>query len=136
VSTPEQIVSSEIAAAIGARPGLRIWRNNTGTAYQPISDAGRVALQRLMRTPGMLRPVNYGLTGSTDYIGLAAAKCPACGTGPVGRFVALEVKSLKGTLSEQQRRFGVMVQSLGGIWIPARSAEEARAGIERELREG
>lgn len=135
MATPEQVVSADIAVAIGSRPGLRIWRNNTGVAYQPVSDAGRAALQRLLRTPQMLRPVNYGLPGSTDYLGLAACRCPKCGTGPLGRFVGLEVKAGRGKLSDQQRRFGEMVQSLGGIWIPARSADEARAGVERELRE-
>lgn len=127
MSTPEQVLSSEIVAAVGALPGLRLWRQNTGVAYQPISDAGREALRQLARRPGMVRPVHYGLPGSTDYIGLVA---------PRGRFVGLEVKTERGRLSEQQGRFGAMVQSLGGIWIPARSVDEARDGVARALREG
>lgn len=135
MSTPEQILSSEIAAAIGAREGLRIWRNNTGRGYVPISDAGRAALLALLRRPGMIRPIDFGVPGSTDYLGIAAARCRACGEGPVGRFVGLEVKTKDGRVSTQQQRFGEMIRSLGGIWIIARSADDARDGIERELRE-
>lgn len=134
MATPEQIVSAEIAAAIGAIPGLRVWRNNTGRGVVALSPAGDVALRQLVARR-LARPIAFGLPGSTDYLGLAACRCSSCGSR-TGRFVGLEVKSEHGRLSEQQRRFGEMVQSLGGIWITARTAEEARERIGRELREG
>lgn len=134
MSTPEQVLSSRIIAAIGAKPGLRVWRNNTGTAHVPTSDAGRAALLKLQRQ-GLARPITFGLPGSTDYLGIAACRCPSCGGGPLGRFLGLEVKTEDGRLSVQQQRFGNMVQSLGGIWIVARTVDDAQSGIERELRE-
>lgn len=134
MATPEQIVSAEIAATIGALPGIRLWRNNTGRGVVALSPAGAAALQQLVARR-LARPITFGLPGSTDYVGLGNCKCRECGTA-TGRFIGLEVKAEHGRLSEQQRRFGEMVQSLGGIWITARTAEAARASVERELREG
>lgn len=47
----------------------------------------------------------------------------------VGRFVALEVKSVKGTQSEAQRAFQSRVTALGGLYILVRSADELRNAL-------
>jgi len=59
------------------------------------------------------RPFKAGLTGSSDI--LACIK---------GRFVGIECKTGKGSLSTPQRRFRDAVAKAGGIFIEARSVDQ------------
>lgn len=106
--TPEREIQHEIRLKIGALPDVVLWRNETGAAKH-IGPRGRA------------QHVRYGLcVGSADLIGV----------GPGGRFLALEVKTTTGTVTEEQRMFLELVRSKGGIAAVVRSVDEALAVIE------
>lgn len=88
--------------------GLVIWRNNVG-----IAEHGRSR-------------VRYGLApGSSDLIGIRQSD---------GRFVAIEVKSERGKVTDAQAAFLACVERAGGIAIVARSVEDVREALRRGLR--
>lgn len=79
-------------------PGWVLFRNNTGVAYNKNG-----------------RPVQFGLCkGSADLIGW----------NPDGRFVAIEVKGPKSTVTHEQQRFINAVNHAGGIGVIARSIDD------------
>ena len=85
-------------------PDLVLWRNNVG--HGVLSDG---------------RHIDYGLAvGSADLIGVCA-----------GRFFALEVKSERGRVSDDQQRWCALVRSKGGFAAVVRSVEDALAAVER-----
>lgn len=96
----ETALVKQILLAIGGRPDVRVWRNNTGCL---IDDRGR--------------PVKFGLQGSADIIGLIK---------PSGRFLAIECKMPKGHQSDQQKAFQSMIESMGGVYVLARSLEDVK----------
>lgn len=96
---------------LGSRPDFRCWRNNVG--------AMRGANGRVVR---------FGLPGSADIMGVlqVVALGPRVGEGRrVGVFVAIELKSATGRMTPDQERFRAMVLHLGGVYILARSADQA-----------
>jgi len=85
-----------------SRAGARVFRNNVGQARYKN------------------HVVRYGLApGSSDLIGWT----------PDGRFLALEVKTKRGRLTEQQAAFLDAVRAAGGVAACVRSPEEALAAI-------
>jgi hypothetical protein len=84
------------------------WRNNIGTA---------------VLTGGARVRYGVGNPGGADLLGLFA-----------GRFVAVEVKTPAGRLTEDQRRFQHLVERKGGVYAVCRGADDARALLVR-LRE-
>lgn len=77
-----------------------VWRANTGWAWPTDESA---------------RPVHFGVSGQPDILGVT----------PSGRGLGVEVKSVRGRQSEQQRRFQKAWEAHGGLYILARSAAEA-----------
>lgn len=113
----ESQILREVMLALGSRPDVRIWRNNTGVA---LTKDGR--------------RIKFGLArGSSDLIGL---KTETVTEGMVGRrvgvFTAVELKSEDGRLSPQQERFIECVRRFGGRAITARSLEEVEKLLEIE----
>jgi hypothetical protein len=109
-STPEGRLLRRIVEALRGESDLLVWRNTVGVGEH---DGRRVT---------------YGLAlGSSDLIGLLA---------PRGRFVALEVKTPDGRLTEHQARFLERVRQHGGIAAVVRSVDEARATIAQARQEG
>jgi hypothetical protein len=104
----EAAIMREIMLALGRRPDVRIWRRNVGLAV-PV---------------GRREPVRFGLPGQADLSGIV---------GPEGWVLEVEVKAPRGRLSDAQRGWGAMIESLGGIWIVARSAEEAVGALDAAL---
>ena len=102
----EHEIQQRILLALGAKPGVRVWRNNTG-ALTDIN--GRL--------------VKFGLQGSADILGILA---------PNGRFLGIEVKSATGRQSDQQRNFQTMIESHGGLYILARSVDDAVSRLREE----
>ena len=103
VKRPESALQQDIMLAVSAA-GHRLWRNNVG--------GWRDSDGRWVRT---------GLAvGSADLIGIRADD---------GRFLSIEVKSARGRLSDDQRRWLEMIRAFGGVAAEVRSIEEALAAI-------
>lgn len=77
-------------------PRAFFWRANTGAAKTP---------------QGF---VHFGCPGQADVLGLAA-----------GRFIAIELKTERGRQRPEQRAFQARVKEAGGVYILARSLEQA-----------
>ncbi|WP_287602702.1 VRR-NUC domain-containing protein [Thiothrix sp.] len=70
---------------------------------------------------GETRYVRYGWVGCSDIIGMLTD----------GRFLAIEVKSRTGRLSEEQAAFLDCVNAGGGVGIVARSVDDVIKGLTR-----
>lgn len=127
----------KVMLKLGAQKWLKIWRNNTGQAWQ----GKRFGLKRGTRVvdemgrsiviePGDIlikgaRPVNFGLAGSGDIAGIIA---------PHGIMIYIETKYGRYKQTEQQKRFAKMIQDMGGIYIVARDPELVESQIIDEMR--
>lgn len=107
----ESDIQNAIMIAL-SEAGCTVWRNNVGTGWQG----------RMSRTKGGSvilddpRPLHAGLcVGSSDIIGITAD----------GRFLAVEVKTKTGRVSDEQQRFIDAVRRKGGVAGVARSVEDA-----------
>lgn len=96
----ESHVVHAILAAWGAHPRLRIARVNTGAA--------------LLRG----RLVRFGVPGTADICGLIA---------PSGRLLMIECKTATGKQRAAQVTMQRVVTAMGGLYVVARSLEEADA---------
>lgn len=100
----ESTIQKQIMVAL-SEAGCMVWRNNTGV---------------LKNAAGI--PIKFGLCpGSSDLIGIC----------PQGRFLAVEVKTPTGRVSEAQQRFIDAVRAAGGLAGVARSVEDALAIIDQ-----
>jgi len=108
-SPSEHEIQQRIRLACG-RGTVRLWRNNTGAL---VDQQGRF--------------VRFGLCkGSSDLIGLRSLEImPELVGQRLAQFVALEVKTAQGVLSQEQQAFLRLVQQLGGVGAVCRSVEEA-----------
>ena len=102
MSGPEAHVQHAILKAWGAHPRLRIARINTG---------GAVLRGRFVR---------FGVPGTADICGIIA---------PTGRMLMIEVKALTGKQREAQVTMQRVVTAMGGLYVVARSLEEADAAL-------
>ena len=111
MANDETTLQQQIRLALGTRPDLRLFRNNTGTLPDP-------------RTG---RPVQFGLArGSADLIGLRTVTITPDMVGQqVAVFTSIEVKTPKGRPTAEQQNWLNMVRSLGGIAGIARSVRDA-----------
>lgn len=121
----EKILQTQILKAIGARPDLRVWRQNTGQSWTGNQVVRIAAPGSYPVEPGdvvirQAHPIRFGLPGSADIFGIMQ---------PSGRFLAIEVKAPKGRVTEEQKRFLGMVRAMGGVAIVARSVEEVIARL-------
>lgn len=109
----EAQLQDEIRLAVAQLDGVVLWRNNVGVGRVGRSDA----------------PVRFGLAvGSADLVGLVTMP------DGKGRFIAMEVKTQDGRLSEEQSRWLNLVRSLGGLAVVVRSVEDALAAVEAARR--
>ncbi len=127
----------KVMLKLGAKKWLKIWRNNTGQAWQ----GKRFGLKRGTRVVDEMgrsiiiesgdilikgaRPVNFGLAGSGDIAGIIA---------PHGIMIYIETKYGRYKQTEQQKRFAKMIQDMGGIYIVARDPELVESQIIDEMR--
>ncbi len=112
MASPASVLTAKILARHGARPDLRLWRNETGLFW-----AGEVAGRT--RGGGLLlrhaSRVMAGLCkGSADLIGITNT----------GRFIGLEVKAGKDVLKPHQRAWLELIAELGGIAEVVSSVED------------
>ena len=95
----EAKAQAEIMLYLGTLSHVRVWRQNTGKAEL----RGRV--------------VQFGVPGQADISGIVA---------PHGRRLEIECKSATGRLRTQQRKFGEMIERMGGLFVVARSVEDVK----------
>ena len=108
----ERDVQYEIRTGLGLREDIVLWRNSSGLATHE----------------GTGRKQRFGLVpGAADLIGIHTVD-------GVGLFFALETKSSRGTLSNNQRLFCNLVRTRGGIFVSARSLEAVEQGLVEERR--
>lgn len=75
--------------------------------------------------------VRFGLAkGSSDLIGFLTLEPPIV-PYKIARFISLEVKTLTGVVSPEQKMWITMVQNRGGFACVVRSVEDALAAVER-----
>lgn len=100
MSNPETIIQNQIRLALGASPLVVLWRLNQGRF------AGADNLPRF-----------YGLIpGASDLLGIIRT---------TGRFIALEVKTSRGRVSEEQAQFITLVNASRGYAAVVRSVDQA-----------
>jgi hypothetical protein len=127
-----QEIQQRILLALG-HGSTRLWRNNVGTGWA--GQATKVTtgnLQAICATlrPGDVvirhgRPLHAGLcVGSSDLIGLRSM---VVNGQRIAQFVALEVKSAKGSASQEQAAFLSAVNGFGGCAGIVRSVGDAQA---------
>lgn len=107
----EADIQAAIQLAIGALPGVRVFRNTVGLGWQ-----GEIVNRTADRIT-LLRPraVTFGLApDSADLIGWRQ-----------GRFLALEVKTAIGRATAGQQRFIDAVRATGGCAGIVRSVDDA-----------
>jgi hypothetical protein len=113
VSNTETVIQQRIRLALGQVPGLRLFRNNTGSLPDPRT--GRL--------------VTFGLAkGSADLVGWRTVTVTPDMVGQrIALFVSMEIKTSTGRLSAPQRHWLQAVQADGGIAGVVRSEAEAQA---------
>ncbi|WP_287028302.1 VRR-NUC domain-containing protein [Herbaspirillum sp.] len=117
--TPEARIQREVMLAL-SQAGCLVWRQNTGQAWQ----GKQLHKARDQITLGQCRPVHFGLCkGSSDVLGIA----------PGGAFLAVEVKTKTGRVTQEQQNFIVAVNRAGGIGFVARSADDALTQLGERL---
>lgn len=95
-------LKGEVLVALSAR-GCFVWNNPTGLAC-PV---------------GTTRPVRYGLPGAPDIIGIL----------PGGKTLAVEVKTGRGRVTEDQQRWHDKARGMGALVIVVRDLAELDAYI-------
>lgn len=109
-STLEKKVENDILEFLLWYPG-KFWKNNSVGVYDPIKKCYRKAKSK------------HIINGVSDILGVMN-----------GRFIAIEVKSAKGRLSESQKDFIHEVKQHGGIAFVARSIQDVKDNLEDEAK--
>lgn len=97
MSNPETVLLQVMRLELAKIPGVILYRNNIGHDSRTHVDYG-------IQNPG-----------GSDLIGLCHG----------GRFVAIEVKTMTGVVSQAQRQFISIVRKNGGLAGVARSVQDA-----------
>ena len=114
MANPETIIKNKILIALGRIAGM-FWNHPTGVAQS--------------LTPPYAK-VRYGLNGSPDIIGVTPVTVTAEMVGrTVGVAVGIEVKTDTGRQSQQQKNFQVAFTKAGGVYILARSVDDAISSL-------
>lgn len=116
----EKAILNEALVAVSALPRTLVYRNNSGAAWQGKQVEARIG-EMIRVEPGMMilrdaRPVRFGLTGSGDIMGVVD-----------GQAASIEIKDATGKQSTEQHNFERAWTKAGGIYVLARSSEDAIA---------
>lgn len=119
---------------------MRVFRNHVGLGWQGevvrFARSGKVLVEPGDVLVRKARPLSAGLcTGSSDLIGWKTVDITPDMLGRrVAIFAAIEGKSERGRLREEQERFLAVVRRAGGIAVEAREVEETVAQINEQRR--
>jgi hypothetical protein len=114
---PERSLQQKILLAVGSRPDCRLFRQQAG--HVPVLDSRDV--KRAKQLGLRVRYMQLAPVGAADLTGITDD----------GRRIELEVKTPKGALSQDQRRWGEMIQKFGGVYGVVRSVDEANEVVDR-----
>lgn len=119
----ETDIVQRIRLAIGATSDVRVWRNNSCSGWGG-ELASKTPDRAIILNP---HPIQAGLcAGSSDLIGFKSVRITPDMVGrTVAVFMAIEVKTTTGKVTEDQNNFLNFVRSQGGISGVARSPEDA-----------
>jgi len=106
MATPEKAIETSILRYLNTLPGGFFWKNNQTGVWDP--------KRKVFRKSKNI----YAINGVADILGCYH-----------GKFIAIEVKSEKGRLSDSQKRFIENIEKVGGIAFVARGAKEAAEKI-------
>jgi hypothetical protein len=114
----EKKILNDSLIAVTALPDTMAWRNNTGMAWQGeeirCGVGQTLVVQRGMKILRDARPVQFGLLGSGDIMGVTN-----------GQAWALEIKDAKGRQADSQMKFQRAFELAGGKYKLVRSADDA-----------
>jgi hypothetical protein len=94
-----QKLLDEILLAIGSCPDIRVWKRVVGFDEK--------------------RKIHYGIKGESDIDGIKMG----------GQRICIEVKTGNAVQTKEQKVFQAMIEKFGGLYILARSVEDALNGI-------
>lgn len=119
----EKAILNDSLIAVSALPDTMAWRNNTGMAWQGeelrVGVGQMVRVERGMKILRDARPVQFGLLGSGDIMGVT-----------FGRAWAIEVKDAVGRQQDSQIKFQRAFELAGGKYQLVRSAEAALSFVQ------
>lgn len=101
----EKEIENAILDYLTILPGC-YWKNNSVGVYDPV--------KKVHRKPG-----KHHRNGTSDILGIDSN----------GRFIAIEVKTAKGRLSENQKIFIDDINKHGGLAFVARSVDDVREAL-------
>lgn len=137
----ETNISQRIKLA-GAETATKLLRNNRGLFYtldavpSLMAAFARGGLKAAKQLVSALRKVAAGLDfkGSSDLIGWTIVEItPEMVGKKLAVFTAVEVKTATGQESEDQAKFGALIERDGGIYILARSPEDFLNGMKNKF---
>ncbi len=101
---------------IGGMPGIRIFRNNVGFAYQGVIESIKHPIRVVIKN---FRCIKFGLLkGSGDFIGWKSVTVtPEMVGQKVAIFLSVEAKSETGKRSPDQINWAEIVKNAGGIAV-------------------
>lgn len=103
--TPEKAIQNTILDWLRLQPECFAWQNDTRPVYDP--------------TKGCFRALGkYAMRGASDIIGMWG-----------NRFLAIEVKAGKNTMTQEQRLFLLEINRRGGIGFVAHSLDQVIAAL-------
>ena len=117
MKNPHSVLKRETLLELSASGLGRFWNNETGVAIAAHFSGGDWKPEHTTRV------IRFGLIGSSDIYGILNG----------GFFFGGEIKTGKGVQTDQQKNFGKMITSQGGLYIVIRSAVEAVKDIEKFL---
>lgn len=113
----ESSIQKRVMAAIGARDGVLVWRQQSG-AFRALNDPKRI--------------VKVGTPGISDALAVVGVKVTPEMVGKrIGVAVGIEFKSEKGRQSDAQAAWQKAFEGCGGTYAIVRSVEDAVELIKR-----
>lgn len=123
-SKAHQKLVDDILFALGSQPHIRVWPRHVGLAV-PFARLKKWLATRLGLMP---RPIHYGIVGETDIQGIVSVERFIDGK-KIGVMLAIEVKTGTGRLNTDQEKWKAMILKFGGIYVEARSVEDALTAV-------